>query len=214
VAPPLAFPPGAFRRIDEEDDRVFYAIPRRVVHVDEAAADALTRLYAELIPPRGCVLDLMASWRSHLPVSFAGTVIGLGMNPTEMLDNPRLAQGIVHDVNRDPALPFGDDAFDAVVCAVSVQYLTRPIEVFRDVRRTLRPGAPFIVSFSNRCFPEKAVALWRVATDTQHVSIVTAYFAASDETGRGWGQIYERAHTPPAGDPLYAVWSAKTGRET
>jgi SAM-dependent methyltransferase len=211
VARPLAFPPGAFRRIDEEDDRAFYAIPRRVVHIDEAAVAALARLYAELIPRRGCVLDLMASWRSHLPASFTGTLIGLGMNRAEMLDNPQLAQGIVHDVNREPALPLGDDAFDAALCAVSIQYLTRPVEVFRDVQRTLRPGAPFIVSFSNRCFPEKAVALWRVATDAQHISIVTAYFVVSDETGRGWGQLYERAHTPPGGDPLYVVWGTKTG---
>ncbi len=207
---PFEFPPGAFRRLDEEDDGLFYASARRVLHLDPTALEMLTRIYGSLVPSNGCVLDLMSSWRSHLPGSFTGTVIGLGMNGAEMLDNPRLAQAIVHDLNRDPHLPFTDDAFDAALCAVSVQYLTHPVEVFRDVGRTLRPGAPFIVSFSNRCFPEKAVAIWRAATDAQHVAVVTAYFAASASPAHGWGQLYEDAFTPADGDPLRIVWGVKT----
>lgn len=191
--------------MNEEDDRLFYAEPRRVVHIDDGAIAALTGLYAALLPPGATVLDLMASWRSHLPPSFTGTVIGLGLNRDEMRDNPQLAQGIVHDLNRDPALPFNDAAFDAALCTVSVQYLTRPVEVFRDVARCLRPPAPFIVAFSNRCFPEKAVALWHAADDHQHVAIVTAYFAAS----AAFADIQPWAHTPPAGDPLYAVWASR-----
>src|ERR1700745_1034147 len=96
------FPPGAFRRLDEEDDRLFYTSPRRVVHLDAAAVTALTRLYERLVPSTGCGLDLMAYWRSQLPAAFPGTVIGLGMTRDEMLDNPQLAQAIVHDLNRDP----------------------------------------------------------------------------------------------------------------
>jgi len=208
---PFEFPPGAFQRADEEDDRLFYASARRSVHLDAPALAALTRVYGSLVPSNGCVLDLMASWRSHLPTSFTGTVIGLGMNRAEMLDNPRLAQAIVHDLNRDPHLPFADDAFDASLCAVSVQYLTRPVDVFREVGRTLRPGAPFIVSFSNRCFPEKAVAIWRVATEAQHVAIVTAYFAtAAAGAAHGWGLLCEQAFTPADGDPLRIVWGVKT----
>jgi len=183
---------------------VFYAVPRLVVHLDPVALGALVRVYEEIMPPRGHVLDLMASWRSHFPASFAGTVLGLGMNAAELRDNPRLAQALVHDLNRDPRLPFADDVFDAVTCAVSVQYLTRPVEVFSEVRRTLRAGCPFVVSFSNRCFPEKAVALWRASTDEQHVAVVTAYFAAA-----GFPEMFERAFTPEAGDPLYTVWSYK-----
>jgi hypothetical protein len=205
----IAFPPTAFRRINEEDDGFFYAFPRRVVHIDGGAIEALRSLYERLLPPGGLVLDLMASWRSHLPESFHGTVVGLGMNRDEMVDNARLANAIVHDLNREPRMPFEDAAFDAVVCAVSVQYLTRPVDVFREVSRTLRPGAPFVVSFSNRCFPEKAVALWRVATDEQHGAIVAAYFAASRDADGAWGDIVEWAHTPAQGDPLYAVWSTR-----
>lgn len=210
MPPPIAFPPGAFRRRDEEDDRLFYSLPRLVVHLDDGALTALTALYAKLLPPRGTVLDLMSSWRTHLPPSFAGAVIGLGLNREEMQANPRLAQALVHDLNREPQLPFNDAAFDAVVCAVSVQYLTKPVEVFREVLRTLRAGGPFVVSFSNRCFPDKAVALWQAADDTQHAAIVTAYFVASaHEPGGAWGPLGEYAYTPAGGDPLWAVWACR-----
>ncbi len=209
MAPPAAFPPGAFRRENEEDDSLFYAWPRRVTHLDGPALATLQRLYAALLPPGGCVLDLMASWRSHLPATFTGTAIGLGLNREEMVDNPRLSQALVHDLNREPTLPFNDEAFDAALCAVSVQYLTRPVEVFREVRRTLRPGGPFIVTFSNRCFPEKAVALWRAANDQQHVALVIAYFDAAGGLGQSWSDASEYAHTPDDGDPLYAVWAGR-----
>jgi SAM-dependent methyltransferase len=156
------------------------------------------------------VLDLMSSWRSHLPASFRGTAIGLGLNAVEMAENPQLATAVVHDLNREPGLPFADAAFDVVVCAVSIQYLTRPLDVFREVRRVLRPCAPFIVSFSNRCFPDKAVALWRVTDDQQHVEVVTAYFADSAEPGLGWAAVETFEHAPRRGDPLCAVWARRT----
>jgi SAM-dependent methyltransferase len=196
-----------FRRFDEDDDSAFYSFPRRVVHIDDDAIAALTRLYAALVPAGGRVLDLMGSWRSHLPTGFGGTAIGLGLNAVEMAENPQLAAAVVHDLNREPGLPFANATFDAVVCAVSIQYLTRPLDAFREVRRVLRPGAPFVVSFSNRCFPDKAVALWRVTDDQQHVDVVTAYFADSGEPGRAWTAAETFAHTPALGDPLYAVWA-------
>lgn len=176
-----------------------------MVHLDEAALAALTRLYGVVVPPTGSVLDLMASWRSHLPPWFRGTVLGVGLNRDEMRDNPQLGQALVHDLNREPRLPFNDAAFDAALCAVSVQYLTQPVEVFREVGRTLKPGAPFVVSFSNRCFPDKAVALWHAANDAQHAAIVTAYFQRSGS----WEGLTEFAHTPPTGDPLYVVWGRR-----
>ena len=198
-----------FRRFDEDDDSAFYSFPRRVVHIDDGAIAALTRLYAALVPAGGRVLDLMSSWRSHLPASFGGTAIGVGLNAVEMAENPQLTAAVVHDLNREPGLPFAAATFDAVVCAVSVQYLTRPLDVFREVRRALRPGAPFVVSFSNRCFPDKAVAFWRVTDDQQHAEIVTAYFADSAEPGRAWAAVETFEHAPRRGDPLYAVWARR-----
>lgn len=191
--------------MDERDDALFYAMPRLVTHIDDHAIDAIRRLYGELLPPGGDVLDLMSSWRSHLPDEpRIGRVTGLGMNETELRENGQLDAWIVHDVNADPRLPFDDASFDAALMAVSVQYLTRPIEVFRDVRRVLRPGAPFVVTYSNRLFPEKAVALWCTCTDEQRARLVGAYFHYAG----GWGEItaQDRSAGGPA-DPLYAVWA-------
>jgi SAM-dependent methyltransferase len=170
------FPPGAFDRIDEGDDRAFYAPPRLVTHIDEGAIAALTACYAELLPPGGAVLDLMSSWVSHLPPGLElAECVGHGMNEAELAANPRLTRRFVQDLNRDPVLPLGDAEFDAALCCVSVQYLQHPIEVFSEVRRLLRPGAPFVVSFSNRCFWTKAVAVWRSLDIQRHAGLVKLY---------------------------------------
>ena len=130
------FPAHFFRRADEADDALFYREPRFVQHIDRATIRALTGFYREAIAEGARVLDLMSSWVSHLPDGLAcGRVSGLGMNRAELEDNPRLDDFVVHDLNRDPVLPYADGEFDAVVCAVSVQYLTRPLEVFASVRR-------------------------------------------------------------------------------
>ncbi len=197
------FPPGAYERDDESPDDRFYTVPRKVVHIDDGAIGALGRLYAEMLPARGRLLDLMSSWRSHVPSGHAATIVGLGLNAEEMADNPQLASHVVHDLNRDPRLPFDDASFDGAMCAVSIQYVLHPAHAFREVRRVLRTAAPFVVSFSNRCFPTKAVAVWLGTTDVQHVALVRTYFEA---TG-GWTDIRAEDRSPGGGDPLYAVWA-------
>jgi SAM-dependent methyltransferase len=201
------FPPEAYAREDESADAGFYGVPRRVVHIDDGAIAALGGLYAEVLPAGGRLLDLMSSWRSHLPAGLvADEVVGLGLNAEEMADNPQLSKSIVHDLNRDPRLPFGDAEFDGATCAVSIQYVTHPLRLFRELRRVLRPGAPFVVSFSNRCFPTKAVAAWLDATDPQHRRLVRAYFEAAG----GWIDVRDEDRSPPgSGDPLYAVWARR-----
>src|SRR5713226_7029381 len=122
------FSPDAYARDDESSDDRFYVAPRKVVHIDDGAIAALGRLYTEVLPTGGRLLDLMSSWRSHLPWAFpAAEVVGLGMNADEMVDNPQLTRAIVHDVNGDPRLPFGDAQFAGAMCAVSVQYLIHPL---------------------------------------------------------------------------------------
>jgi SAM-dependent methyltransferase len=199
------FSPDAYEREDDSADAWFYGVPRKVVHIDDGAIAALGRLYAAVLPVGGRLLDLMSSWRSHLPAALrAREVVGLGMNAEEMTDNPQLTTSIVHDLNRDPRLPFGDGEFDGAMCAVSIQYVLHPLRVFREVRRVLRPGAPFVVSFSNRCFPTKAVALWLGTGDRQHVELVRTYFEAAGQ----WADVTEEDRSPDGnGDPLYAVWA-------
>jgi SAM-dependent methyltransferase len=196
--------PLAYTRDDESSDDRFYLMPRKVVHIDDSAIAALGALYADVLPPGGRLLDLMSSWRTHLSPGFrAGEVVGLGLNAEEMADNPQLAAHVVHDVNRHDHLPFGDAEFDGAMCAVSIQYVTHPLRLLREVRRVLRPGAPFVVSFSNRCFPTKAVAVWLDTTDEQHVTLVRGYFHAA---GR-FSDVRDEDRSPGRGDPLYAVWA-------
>ena len=198
-------PHDPFARMDESDDASFYAFDRKVVHLEPGAIEALRAFYARVLPPGGSVLDLMSSWRSHLPDGL-GRVVGLGMNAAEMADNPQLVATVVHDLNRTPRLPFGDASFDSVVCAVSVQYLTQPLAVFADAHRVLRPGGPVVVSFSNRCFPTKAVAIWRAGGDDAHRRLVREYLERT-----GFAAVSEEA-PPSPDDPLFVVWGRRPER--
>lgn len=171
-------PAGAFARQDEGDDLAFYAPPRLVTHIDDEAVAALSARYEKLLPEGGRILDLMSSWVSHLPTDRAyADVIGHGMNERELAANPRLDRWFVQDLNRDPVLPLDDGNLDAALCCAGVQYLLRPVEVFADVRRALAPMAPFVVSFSNRCFPTKAVAIWRALDAAGQAELITLYMA-------------------------------------
>ena len=196
------FPPGAFERVDDGDDAEFYKPPRLVTHIDEQAIAELRGYYGKALKPCATVLDLMSSWVSHLPDDLPlKRVIGHGMNDTELKANPRLTEWFVQDLNSETALPLDDDSCDAVLCCVSVQYLRKPVEVFAEVRRVLRADAPFIVSYSNRCFPTKAVAIWRSLDLQRHASLVQLYF---EQAGFPKVEIEVLANGM-AGDPLVAV---------
>ena len=156
----LQFLPEHFARSDGAADTEFYASERMVHHLDEPARSALTAFYRRTVPEDARVLDLMSSWVSHLPEDHGcQDVTGLGMNAAELSANSQLTAHVVHDLNAKPVLPFDDQSFDACLIALSVQYLTRPLDVFGDISRVLRPEGVCIVSFSNRCFPTKAVAV-------------------------------------------------------
>lgn len=201
--------PRLFHRMDDSADSLFYARPRKVVHIDEGAIEAVTDLYRELLPERGSILDLMSSWRSHLPpeVSYE-RVCGLGMNTEELDDNPQLSERVIHDLNHDPRLPFDDDEFDGVCCCVSVQYLQHPQEIFAEVARVLTPGGPFIVTFSNRCFPTKAINIWRTMDDKMHVRLVQSYFDSAAFSAMQQHQYLPSQSRDVMQDPLYAVWAS------
>lgn len=172
--------PANWRRVDESDDGNFYVDPRLVVHVDENFIETLGRFFAEHLPPDSTILDIMSSYKTHLPASYSrGKVIGLGMNAAEMQANDQLSEFMVQNLNKNPKLPFPDATFDAVLNTVSVQYLTRPVEVFREVGRVLKPGGQYIVSFSNRMFPTKAVQIWRELDEPERVALVEQYFDES-----------------------------------
>jgi SAM-dependent methyltransferase len=199
-----SFPAGAFRRYDETSDSLFYAQARLVTHIDEPAVAAVSQLYREFFRPGGAILDLMSSWVSHLPDEISyGRVVGVGLNRAELAANPRLDSYLVHDLNADPHLPFSADEFYAAGICVSIQYLTTPVAVLSEVARVLRPGAPLAVTFSNRCFPTKAVAIWQALDDAGHGQLVEQYLRAAVN----WTAIetLDRSPGPGLTDPLFAV---------
>jgi SAM-dependent methyltransferase len=202
--PDAPFPPGFFDRYDEQPDGVFYEPPRLVTHIDDGAIAAVGGLY-EHLGLTGDVLDLMSSWISHVRTAPASLTV-LGMNAAELARNPLATEVVVHDLNAEPRLPFADASFDAVTCCVSVDYLVRPVEVFTDVARVLRDGGRLVVTFSNRCFPTKAVQGWLANDDMGRLAIVRTYFRQSGAFAEP-----ELAHCNPGapGDPLYAAWATR-----
>ncbi|MBA2534432.1 MAG: methyltransferase type 11 [Rubrobacter sp.] len=203
-------PEEAFKRTDETPDEEFYRTPRLVTHIDEGAIAAVTQLYRELFPFGGEILDLMSSWVSHLPPEVEyRRVIGLGMNGVELRRNERLDSYIVQNLNTNPLLPLGTGEFDGAGICVSIDYLTRPVEVLSEVGRVLKPGAPLVVTFSNRCFPTKAVEIWHRLDDVGHMRLVEDYFreAGNFEDVRSLDRSPRRLFS----DPLYAVVGKSTG---
>lgn len=206
------FTPDLFERMDESDDALFYTSARKVVHIDEGAIAAIGAFFAESLPADGELLDLMASWRTHLPHTLQRKrVVGLGMNAEEMADNPDLDSFLVHDLNKIPELPFGDGTFDGAMLTVSMQYLIRPIEVFRSVARCLRPRAPFIVVVSHRCFPAKAVKIWHRCQDMrERMELAMAYFSFAGGFDGLLG-VDLRPSVGPEEDPVRAIIGRRTG---
>ncbi len=169
--------PTQREKLDPNNDNDFYAFPRFVTHVDEGFIEQLTNLYQERLQPETHILDLMSSWVSHLPddLKFAH-VEGHGMNQEELAKNPRLDHYFVQNLNDNPKLPLEEQTFDAVLIAVSVQYLQYPEAIFSELHRILKPGGQVIVSFSNRMFYQKAISAWRDGTDAMRIQLVKNYF--------------------------------------
>jgi SAM-dependent methyltransferase len=207
--PESLFAPELFAREDESADALFYREPRFALHVDEPTVAALTQLYREELPAGCRLLDLMSSWVSHLPseVRYA-RIAGLGMNEAELAANPRLDERRVQDLNRDPALPWADASFDAVLCAVSVQYLVRPIEVFAEVARVLRDGGKVLIATSHRLFPTKAIAAWRALPAPDRLRLVGRYL----EQAGGFAAARVVDRSPRGADPLWVVTAERTAR--
>ena len=213
---------GAFSRLDETTDCEFYTQDRFVHHLDKVARSTLEDVIGKLVvEDKPEILDLMAGWDSHIPENQdPARVVGLGMNENELLANPDQTEYVVYDLNCDPKLPFADNSFDVVLNTASVEYLIRPIEVFREVSRVLKPGGLFLVTFSNRMFTPKAVKVWVESSEEERMSLVADFFR---EAG-GFGERREyvckgkprpkddkHAWTGLPSDPVYAIYAEKPG---
>ncbi|KAL5768646.1 hypothetical protein ACOSQ2_015429 [Xanthoceras sorbifolium] len=201
-----------FQRFDETPDTMFYETPRFVTHIDDPAIAALTKYYSEVFPPSNTpgisILDMCSSWVSHYPPGYKqDRIVGMGMNEEELKRNLVLTEYIVQDLNLNPKLPFEDNSFDVITNVVSVDYLTKPIEVFKEMNRILKPGGLAIMSFSNRCFWTKAISIWTSTGDADHAMIVGAYFHYAG--GFEPPQAVDISPNPGRSDPMYIVYSRK-----
>ncbi|HHP7229475.1 MAG TPA: class I SAM-dependent methyltransferase [Xenococcaceae cyanobacterium] len=205
------------RKLDDTNDTDFYSLPRFVTHVDTGFIDQLVELYREELAPNTRILDLMSSWVSHLPDDLKfDHVEGHGMNYEELAKNPQLDRYFVQNLNDNLQLPLKDNDFDAVLLAVSVQYLQYPEAIFAEIYRILKPGGKVIVSFSNRMFYQKAIAIWRDNSEAGRVELVKKYFQsisgfstprviANQAAVPGFLQMLGLAGS----DPFYAVIAEK-----
>jgi SAM-dependent methyltransferase len=207
-----------FARDDEHTDGEFYRGKRMISHIDELARKNLADLYGKILKPGDRILDLMSSWDSHLPENLTlKSVTGFGMNRDELSANPRLTDVRVHDLNESPEIPAPDGSFDAVICSLSVEYLTRPFEVFRDIARVLRPGGQCVITFSNRWFPTKAIRLWPRLHEFERMGLVLEYMRAAGlesletQSMRGFPRPYTDDYFPgiKLSDPIYMVRGIK-----
>ncbi len=201
---------------DPGNDNDFYDAPRFVTHVDSGFIEQLTDLYQTKLQPNTRILDLMSSWVSHLPEMEFAHVEGHGMNREELAKNSRLDNYFVQNLNQNLKLPLNNEDFDAVLITVSVQYLQYPEAIFAEIYRVLKPGGVVIVSFSNRMFAQKAIAIWRDNNEANRVELVKKYFQGI----AGYSEpevIIKQAPIPgflqllgmAGADPFYAVMATK-----
>lgn len=201
-----------FQRFDESPDPLFYESPRFVTHIDDPAISALTKYYSKVFPPSNTpgvsILDMCSSWVSHFPSGYKqDRVVGLGMNEEELKANPVLTEYVVQDLNLNPKLPFEDHSFDIITNVVSVDYITKPLDVFKEMSRILKPGGLAIMSFSNRCFWTKAISIWTSTGDADHALIIGSYFHYAG--GFEPPQAVDISPNPGRSDPMYIVYSRK-----
>jgi SAM-dependent methyltransferase len=210
-----------FNRMDDREDNLFYETARLVQHLDRTAIEQVSEIHGRFLQPGVQVLDLMSSWVSHIPESVTDlNVTGLGMNADELAKNPRLTSKVIQDINLQTTLPFDDRQFDAVICSASVEYLTEPVAVFRELGRVLKPGAPAIITFTDRWFPTKVIELWTGLHPFERLALVQEYFRSAGnftdietETSRGRPRPEDDkyARQQALSDPVYAVWARASG---
>ena len=210
----------AFSRLDESDDRLFYAKDRFVDHLDTIALATVEQIIGDVITQTNpVILDLMAGWNSHIPDRLhPSRMVGLGLNENELRQNKALSEHLIHDLNRDPHLPFPAETFDAVINTVSIDYMTRPVEVFSEVANILKKRGLLLIIFSNRMFPQKAVKIWKESSEEERVLLVEGFFQQAGAFGETT-VIVSRGKPRPKedkyaflgipSDPVYAVYARR-----
>jgi len=216
TGPEASFPYTArdLTPMDPGNDTSFYGVPRFVEHIDENAINSVRRYYSQTLPKKGKILDFCSSWISHYPPEVdearkAGelVILATGMNKSELGQNPVLSAWAVQDLNENPEVDLptskGDSSLlDASTCVVSIDYLTKPIEVLKSIRKLTNPGGKIHLAISNRCFPTKVVGRWLKISENERLEMVGDYLWWS-----GWRdiEIVTLVEATWMKDPLWVV---------
>ena len=198
--------------MDPGNDPSFYTVARFVTHIDDNAIINVKKYYDQVLPRQGRILDFCSSWISHYPPDIEKSasegsleVFGMGMNKSELSKNRVLKDWTVQDLNEDPEVKLPESTarkLDASTCVVSIDYLTKPVEVLHSIRQQTNEGGKVHLIISNRCFPTKAVGRWLKIDEEGRLEMVGDYLWWS-----GWRNIeiltlVEGSWTK---DPLWAV---------
>ena len=197
------YSPSDFSRQDASADSSFYAGPRFVTHIDDAAIRDLRQYYETVLPEKGKILDFCSSWVSHYPKSIEDAaesgelkVAGLGMNKAELDANKVLNNGrLLVDLNENPAIASAleqakvvgaedNEKLDASTNVVSTDYLTQPVEVLKSLRDATKDGGTVHLAISNRCFPTKAISRWLKVGEDERLLMVGDFLHFA-----GWNKI-------------------------
>lgn len=205
-----------FQRENEEDDGLFYESTRFGSYVDSVASEHISKVYRRFLNSDMKVLDLMSGGTSHLPDDRPTIELtGLGLNQKELNKNAALDHRTVHDLNQNPTLPFKNQQFDLVICSLSVEYLTQPKEIFKEITRILKPGAHLIITFSDRWLTQKVTRIWKMLYAFERIGLVTDFFKSTErfenlstESIQGYYRPYKDPlyREKQESDPVFAVW--------
>mmetsp|Transcript_2795 Transcript_2795/g.4290 ORF Transcript_2795/g.4290 Transcript_2795/m.4290 type:complete len:641 (-) Transcript_2795:122-2044(-) len=162
-------------------------------------ASKLTSHYSFYLQDGMSVVEFGAAEKSYLPEGLKlGRHVGVGASSSQMEKNPALTESFVVDLNNvvpefdvdsDDIRQLGNDTFDVVLMANTIDFLTNPREVFRTGWNLLKPGGTMIVAFTSRDayvdkFAKAQTKMWRDMNDDQHTWICGSFFQFS--AGEGW----------------------------
>jgi SAM-dependent methyltransferase len=208
-----------FIRNNTVPEEEFYASPRLITHLDKTAAKHVEAVYSSFLDTDMRLLDLMSSFETHLPFSFLTTdIVGLGLNSREMEGNEFLNDHVIHNLNVTPILPFPDASFDGVICTSSIEYLSHPFEIIKEISRILRPGGKIGIVVSDRWFNGEEITFWSDLHPFERQGFMLNLLRSRQEFGslntesiRGFPRPSTDIHlgNRVESDPIFAVWATK-----
>lgn len=169
--------------------------------IDQEAVDALKSHYSFYLRDGMSVLEIGAAENSYLPEKLKlARHVGVGLNKELMETNSALTETLVVDLGvvqddigvKSEELNIGlggEDTFDAILIANTIEFLTKPREVMKTCWRLLKPGGVAIVSFVGQedlkeTFGDAQTKMWRGYNDDQHMWMAGSFFQFS--AGEGW----------------------------